>query len=111
MPRALRDEDLFSALAHPVRRRMLEMLREGERPASDLARPFGVSLPAISQQLNVLKRVGLVADRAVGKQRIYQLNPAPLREVFDWVHTFESFWAERLDALGEHLRRKHGPPK
>jgi DNA-binding transcriptional ArsR family regulator len=109
MTRALREEDLFSAIAHPTRRKILELLCDGEKPASELAEPFRVTLPAISQQLQVLKKVGLVSERRVGKQRVYQLHPRPLREVFEWVEHFEAFWTRKLDALGEHLRKKHGP--
>lgn len=111
MPSALRKEKVFQAIAHPVRRQILEQLMEGEKPATELAAPFDISLPAVSQQLNVLKEAGLVSERRVGRQRIYQLHPKPLREVFEWVGFFEGFWIEKLDALGEHLRKKHGEPE
>lgn len=80
----------------------------GERPASQLAKPFKISLPAVSQQLNVLKDAGLVSERREGRQRIYQLHPKPLKEVLEWVEFFEAFWIEKLNALGEHLKKKHG---
>jgi DNA-binding transcriptional ArsR family regulator len=111
MPNALRNEKVFQAIAHPVRRKILEQLLEGEKPASELAAPFNISLPAVSQQLNVLKDAGLISERRVGRQRIYQLHPKPLKEVFEWVGFFEAFWIEKLDALGEHLRKKHGELK
>src|SRR4051812_27404151 len=108
MARSLRDEDIFQAIAHPMRRKLLEMLGEGERSASSLAEAFHVSFPAISQQLRVLKEIGLVEEERMGRQRIYRLRPEPLVEVHKWVAFFEKFWAEKLDALGEHLRKKHG---
>jgi DNA-binding transcriptional ArsR family regulator len=111
MTRALRNEDVFQAIAHPVRRKILIRLAEGEKGATDLASPFKISLPAVSQQLNVLKQAGLVSERRVGRQRLYQLHPKPLREVFEWVEFFENYWIDKLDALGEHLRKKHGEPK
>lgn len=111
MSRALRNEDIFQAIAHPVRRKILVRLSEGEKRASELAAPFKISLPAVSQQLAVLKEAGLVTERRVGRQRIYQLHPKPLREVFEWVEFFENYWIGKLDALGEHLRKKHGEPK
>lgn len=76
-------------------------------PASALAEPFGVSLPAVSQQLKVLKDAGLVTERREGRQRLYRLEPERLREVHEWVAHFEKFWNEKLDALGEYLSAKH----
>jgi DNA-binding transcriptional ArsR family regulator len=111
MARSLRNEDIFQAIAHPMRRRVLEILKTGAQPASALAETFDVSFPAMSQQLNVLKNVGLISEQRVGRQRIYQLHPKPLKEVLDWVEFFEEFWIKKLDALGEHLRKKHGKPQ
>ena len=109
MGRSLREEDVFQAIAHPLRRQILVQLMKGEKNASDLAAPFDVTAAAVSQQLGVLKKVGLISEERVGRQRVYQLNPKPLKEVFDWVEFFEKFWLGKLDALGEHLKRKHGP--
>jgi DNA-binding transcriptional ArsR family regulator len=106
--RALREEDVFQAIANPVRREILRTLSQGKKPASELARPFRISLPAVSQHLRALEHVGLVSEERVGKQRIYQLNPKPLKEVYEWVQSFEQFWSEKLVALGEHLKMKHG---
>jgi len=99
---------VFEAISHPVRREILEILKDGEMPAASLAEPFKMSFPAISQHLGVLKGAGLVNERREGRQRIYQLHPKPLREVHDWINEFEEFWSSKLDNLGEYLRRKHG---
>jgi DNA-binding transcriptional ArsR family regulator len=62
-----------------------------------------MSLPAISQHLQVLTEAGLVTQRRVGRQRFYRLNPEPLKKVSDWVAHYEQFWEEKLDALGRYL--------
>ncbi len=111
MTRPLRNSDVFAAIAHPSRRKILVLLRDGEKPASELAEPFGVSFGAISQHLKVLKDAELVSERRAGRQRIYQLHARPLAEVGSWVDEFERFFNARLDALARHLDRKHGPKK
>jgi DNA-binding transcriptional ArsR family regulator len=98
--------DVFEAIAHPVRRDLLDQLVNGERSVSDLARPFAVSRPAISQHLRVLREAGLVTERKVGRQRLYQLQAAPLSHVSEWARKYERFWPERLDALGEYLEEQ-----
>jgi DNA-binding transcriptional ArsR family regulator len=103
--------DVFHAIAHPARRTILVMLKAGERPASELAEPFGMSFAAVSQHLKILKEADLVTERREGRQRIYHLRPKPLRAVVDWVDEFEALWTARLDALSEHLDRKHGRRK
>lgn len=109
--RPTQENDVFHAIAHPARRTILVMLKEGERPASELAEPFGMSFAAVSQHLKILKEADLVTERREGRQRIYHLRPKPLREVVDWVDEFEAVWGARLDALSEHLDRKHGRRK
>lgn len=106
--RPLQENDVFHAIAHPARRAILLSLKGGEKPASMLAEPFGISFAAISQHLKVLKEADLVTERREGRQRIYRLHPKPLREVVSWAREFEVFWNERLDALEAHLDRKHG---
>lgn len=108
--RPVQDNDVFHAIAHPARRAMLVRLKAGELAASELAAPFGMSFPAISQHLKILKEAELVADRRAGRQRLYKLRPRPLREVIAWAEEFEQFFEERLDALERHLDRKHGRP-
>ena len=98
--------DVFNAIAHPARRAILDQLRHGERPVLTLAEPFDMSLPAVSQQLRVLRRAGLVRERREGRQRYYRLNPEPLREVRDWMRLYEKFWSRKLRDLGTYLDRQ-----
>ena len=109
--RPLQDNDVFHAIAHPARRAILLSLRDGEKPASALADPFAVSFAAVSQHLRVLKEAALVTERREGRQRIYRLRPRPLSEVSSWVDEFDAFFNARLDALADHLDRKHGRRK
>src|SRR4051794_14140713 len=109
--RPLQENDVFHAIAHPARRSILVLLKSGEKPASELAEPFGVSFAAISQHLKILKEADLVSERREGRQRIYQLQPRPLRAVVSWADEFEDFFNSRLDALEAHLDRKHGKKK
>jgi DNA-binding transcriptional ArsR family regulator len=98
-------EDVFRTVSDPTRRQMLELLAAGERTAAELAQPFEMSQPAISQHLRVLRESGLVDVRKEGRHRIYSLDPRPLREVFDWAQYFEGFWRKKLSALGRELER------
>ena len=109
--RPQQDNDVFHAIAHPARRHMLVLLTSGEKPASELGAPFDMSFAAVSQHLRVLKEAELVSERREGRQRIYKLQPRPLREVVRWVDEFQLFWAARLDALEAHLDRTHGKRK
>lgn len=103
MSRRPASADVFLAIADPTRRRMLEMLKSNERPATELARPFRISQPSVSQHLRVLREAGLVRTRRLGRQRIYQLRPRKLKLVVDWVAYFDKFWDEKLSALGKYL--------
>jgi DNA-binding transcriptional ArsR family regulator len=84
---------------------MLELLRVRDRTVTELAEPFVMSQPAVSQHLRVLRDAGLVDVRKEGRHRIYHLDPAPLQEVFDWVQYFEGFWRKGLDQLRRELER------
>jgi len=95
--------DIFNAIADPTRRALLDKLREGEQPVKQLAEPFNMSMPAISQHLQILCEAGLVQVKKAGRQRLYRLNPEPLKEVSDWIINYEEFWQEKLDALGKYL--------
>ncbi|MDP9035681.1 MAG: metalloregulator ArsR/SmtB family transcription factor [Myxococcota bacterium] len=106
--RPIQENDVFHAIAHPARRAILVTLREGERPASELAEPFRMTFAAVSQHLRVLEEAKLVSVRRDGRQRLYRLRPRPLRSVITWIDEFASFFGERLDALGEYLDDKHG---
>ena len=103
MSRPTASTDIFQAIADPTRRALLDQLRNGEQPVKQLAAPFDVSLPAISQHLQILCEAGLVQVRKEGRQRFYRLNPEPLKEVSDWIINYEEFWTEKLDALGKYL--------
>jgi DNA-binding transcriptional ArsR family regulator len=100
------DTSAFRAISHPTRRAILDTLAQGERSVTELTQQFAVSQPAISQHLDVLRRAGLVAVEPDGRQRRYRLDPAPLREVFDWATRYEAFWRGSLDRLGAVLDRE-----
>ncbi len=85
-----------AAIADPIRRRVLELVRDGEMPAGELAEQFEVSRPAVSRHLRVLREAGLVRERRVGRLRVYRADPAPLGELRDWL---ERYWDDRLEAL------------
>jgi DNA-binding transcriptional ArsR family regulator len=106
MSRPLANADIFHAIADPTRRALLDRLRQGEQPVMQLAKPFAMSLPAISQHLQVLCDVGLVTQYRSGRQRIYCLNPESLKQVSDWVSQYEQFWIRKLDALGDYLEEQ-----
>ncbi|BDI33274.1 transcriptional regulator [Capsulimonas corticalis] len=103
MSRAQSNTDVFYAIADPTRRSILEILRRGELPVSELAAHFEVTLSAISQHMRVLRDVELVTVRSLGRERLYQLNPLPLRPVSAWLQAYEPFWAGKLHALGDFL--------
>jgi DNA-binding transcriptional ArsR family regulator len=93
------------ALIDPTRRRIVELLAEGERSAGELAAEFDVSRPAVSRHLRVLREQGLVSVRTDAQRRLYSLDPAPLEELAAWLGRYRSFWTQRLDALETQLRR------
>ncbi|MEU9736179.1 metalloregulator ArsR/SmtB family transcription factor [Streptomyces sp. NPDC048002] len=99
----------FDVLGDPVRRRILELLATGERASGEISavisEEFGISQPAVSQHLKVLRDNGFAAVRAEGTRRLYAVDAAPLREVDDWLERFRGFWEQRLDALGTELAR------
>lgn len=99
----------FDVLGDPVRRRILELLASGEMPAGDVVRvvgeEFGITQPAVSQHLKVLKESGFAGVRAEGSRRMYSLDPRPLRDVDEWLDPFRRFWGPRLDALATEISR------
>jgi DNA-binding transcriptional ArsR family regulator len=95
--------EVFEVLAEPNRRRILECLRERERPVNDLVDLLRVSQPAVSKHLRVLREAGLVEARIDAQRRVYRLRAAPLREVDDWLAPYRALWASSLDALERHL--------
>ncbi|ARK04752.1 transcriptional regulator [Cellulosimicrobium sp. TH-20] len=101
--------EAFDVLGDPVRRRILEHLAHGEQPAGEIAarvgEEFGISQPAVSQHLRVLRTSGFASVRPDGTRRLYALDPAALDEVEDWAAGLRRFWEQRLDALGTELAR------
>ena len=99
----------FDVLGDPVRRRILELLAEGEHASGEvvavIADEFGISLPAVSMHLRVLRESGFASTRAEGARRIYALETGPLAEVDAWLAPFRAFWEQRLDALGTEVAR------
>jgi DNA-binding transcriptional ArsR family regulator len=95
----------FEVLAEPNRRRILDLLRDRERPVGDLVAALALSQPAISKHLKVLREAGLVDVRVDGPRRIYRLRTGPLQDLDDWLRPYRALWASRLDALERHLDR------
>ena len=94
---------VFEVLAEPNRRRILDLLRQAERPVGDLVRELGVSQPAVSKHLRVLREAGLVDVRTDAQRRLYRVNPAPLRALDDWLAPYRQLWEASLDKLESHL--------
>ena len=103
MARAASDESVFHAIACPTRRALMDSLALGERSVGDLVASLDVTQSAVSQQLGVLKRAGLVEERAEGRFRFYRLRAKPLTEVDLWVARHRAAMHRTLDALGEVL--------
>ncbi len=106
----------FDILGDPVRQRILELLLDEELSSGDIAvvirKEFGISQPAVSQHLRVLREGGFANVRAEGARRLYAIDSAPLQELDRWLQPFRAFWNQRLDALGTELargRRRHHP--
>lgn len=99
----------FDVLGDPVRRRILELLAEGEQPAGSVTAAiqaeFAISQPAVSQHLKVLRDNGFAVVRPDGARRLYAVGSTPLREIDEWLERFRGFWSQRLDALGTELSR------
>ena len=105
MPTAAPD-DLFRTLADPTRRALFERLcREGEQTVHALTGPAGVSQPAVSKHLGMLKQAGLVRDRRQGRETHYRAEPQGLAPLIDWMDLYSAFWRERFDRLEALLSR------
>jgi DNA-binding transcriptional ArsR family regulator len=94
---------VFDVLAEPNRRRILDLLLQQERPVGALVGELGISQPAVSKHLRVLREAGLLEVRADAQRRWYRVRPEPLREVDDWLAPYLAAWGELLDALERHL--------
>ncbi len=103
MARAATTADAFNAVAEPRRREILDLLAGGERPVNDLVQLLGLSQPQVSKHLRVLREVGAVDVRDLGRQRLYRLNGRALKPIHDWVKTYEQTWSERFEALDDVL--------
>jgi DNA-binding transcriptional ArsR family regulator len=111
----------FDVLGDPVRRRILELLSSGERSSGAITEivraEFGITQPAVSQHLRVLREAGFANVRPEGARRLYAVNPEPLRDVDAWLDQFRAYWTPHLDALateiarGRRQRRRRANPK
>ncbi|MFQ6031062.1 MAG: ArsR/SmtB family transcription factor [Dehalococcoidia bacterium] len=93
----------FAALADPTRRAILERLAQGDSSVTELAEPFSVSLPAISKQLRVLERAGLILREKEGRTRRCRLVAHPMQEAANWLARYREYWEQRLDSLADYL--------
>ena len=101
----------FAALADPTRRAILARLAAGEASVTELAKPFSMSLPAVSKHLKVLERAGLIARGKERQWRPSRLDAGPLKEVADWTERYRRFWEESYDRLDEYLEELQGRGK
>ncbi len=95
----------FAALADPTRRRILHHLAQGDRCVTDLARPYSMSLPAVSKHLRVLERAGLVRRRRNGRVHSLRLHAAPMAQASGWIEDYRRFWENSLERLGSYLEQ------
>jgi DNA-binding transcriptional ArsR family regulator len=104
---------VFAAVADPTRRAILSRLREHPATVVEIAKPFPVSLNAISKHIMVLERAGLLRREIRGREHHCHLNPQPLRKASHWIEHYRAFWEVRLDALEQHIlnkRKKNARP-
>jgi DNA-binding transcriptional ArsR family regulator len=99
-------EAVFRCIADPTRRRILQLLRNGESSVGDLADNFPISRPAVSKHLRVLESAGLVVARQEGTSRLLRLDARPLRVVRDWLRDYESYWGNTLQDLKWYVEAK-----
>jgi DNA-binding transcriptional ArsR family regulator len=97
---------VFQALGEPHRLEILDVLREGERPVGELVDRLGLSQPAVSKHLKILRDVGLVDMRADAQRRLYRVRPDPLVELDEWLDSYRRMWSMHLDRLEDHLERR-----
>src|SRR5829696_5072212 len=101
----------FSALADPTRRAILGRLARGEASVNELAKPFDISLPAVSKHLKVLERAGLITRGREAQWRPCRLKARPLKEAADWMESYRKFWDESFDRLDEYLKELQAKEK
>jgi DNA-binding transcriptional ArsR family regulator len=100
--------DVFTALADPIRRDIVDVLAQGDEDAGSIASRFAVSRPAISRHLRVLREAGIVEARPDAQRRVYRLRPDALMEVGAWLAKYRRFWPQRLEMLAAALERDPG---
>jgi len=93
----------FEVLAEPNRRRILDLVRDRERPVGELVDQLRLRQPAVSKHLRILREAGLVEVRVDAQRRLYRVNPGPLRDLDAWLAPYRKMWSGRLDALERHL--------
>ena len=103
MARKPTTHDPFNAVAEPKRRQVLEVIGTGELPVNEIVERLGWPQPMVSKHLGVLKQVGLVQERRLGRQRLYRVNMQMLKPIHDWVTPFERYWSESFERLDEVL--------
>ena len=104
MARTSTTHDPFNAVAEPKRRQVLDVLGAKELSVNEIVKRLGWTQPMVSKHLGVLKQVGLVSERRVGRQRLYRVNAERLRPIFEWVAPFERYWSESFDRLDHVLQ-------
>jgi len=103
MARRPTTHDPFNAVAEPRRRQVLEAMGADELSVNEIVERLGWNQPMVSKHLGVLKQVGLVEERRIGRQRLYRVNAEKLKPIFDWVTPFERYWSDRFDRLDQVL--------
>ncbi|WP_219416357.1 ArsR/SmtB family transcription factor [Pseudonocardia nigra] len=99
---------VFAALANPTRRDVLDLLLDGPRPVQDIAERFDMARPSVSEHLKVLRDAGLVTETRRGRQRLYAVEPDPLRDLQQWLAPYERFWRAKFADLHEFLDARAG---
>jgi DNA-binding transcriptional ArsR family regulator len=105
MARAATTTDAFNAVAEPQRRRILDLLADGERAVNELVERLALTQPQVSKHLRVLREVGAVQVRDEGRRRLYRLDGAALKPIHDWVRAYERTWQERFEAMDDVLEQ------
>jgi len=96
----------LQVLGEPRRLQILDLLRDGERPVGELVDRLGVSQPAVSKHLRILRDAGLVESRTDAQRRLYRIRPEPLEELDEWLASYRQLWTTHLDRLEEHLDKR-----
>jgi DNA-binding transcriptional ArsR family regulator len=100
------NRDLFTVLAEPTRRRIMDELRDSQRSVNELVHALNITQPLVSKHLRVLREAGLVSCTTAAQQRIYRIEARPLRDLDAWLARYRQLWIDHLDALEHHLDRQ-----